>query len=227
MAAVYVFHVKPKLAPGGYLAVDVFFVLSGYVITRVLLSEHRKTGAISLPVFYRRRWLRLMPALVAMLVFATAASLALNLVPHGLLGDVVASATYLMDFRHPWSDHQSPFGHTWSLAIEEQFYFVWPLLLVLLLRGRRLLVPTLAALVVALTVLRVVLDGPVAPLTIRYTPLGHADQLLLGALLAAVTIPAWLGRWRCWQPHCWSLYCHYCQCARPPQPAVLAREWSA
>ena len=105
----------------GGLGVTVFFVISGYLITTLLLAEQRKTGAVSLRKFYLRRTLRIFPAFFVYL----AAVLALQLI--GFLelrdGDLLAAATYTMNFR---AERSWWLGHTWSLSVEEQFYLLWP-----------------------------------------------------------------------------------------------------
>ncbi|GAA4345805.1 hypothetical protein GCM10023087_08130 [Microbacterium rhizosphaerae] len=121
------------------MGVDIFFVLSGFLITSLLLAEHDRTGAISLRWFYARRVLRLYPALITMVVIG---------VPFfRLLGDqgtlpgyaltALFAGTYVQDFVIGFTGNaHGGFGHTWSLAVEEQFYLLWPILLILLLRRR-------------------------------------------------------------------------------------------
>ena len=136
--AVIVFHAVPHLLPGGFLGVDVFFVLSGYLITRLLLLEHQSSGQIDLVRFYWRRWWRLGPALMAMLaVYLVACALFLDLdawVARAL--DAVWAGLYLANWARAWEwQPMVDLGHTWSLAVEEQYYLLWPLLLLALLRG--------------------------------------------------------------------------------------------
>ena len=143
-------------ATGGYLGVDLFFVLSGFLITTLLLEEWVGCGRIDLAAFWGRRARRLLPAL-----FLVVAALALYLICNalfggpganglidlsGLRGDAIATLLYVNNWHLIYA-HQSyfaqfstpsPLQHTWSLAIEEQFYLVWPLLLLVLFRfGRR------------------------------------------------------------------------------------------
>ena len=139
VAAVVVFHFAPAALPGGFLGVDLFFVISGYLITRLLLAEIDRTGQISVRDFYRRRVRRLLPAVVVLIVVTATAS---ALIWHDQLatmrGGLLASMFYVTNW---WliGDHQSYFvasgrppmlQHLWSLAIEEQFYLIWPLVLV-------------------------------------------------------------------------------------------------
>ena len=135
---------------GGYLGVDLFFVLSGFLITSLLIQEwDKRGGSISFRDFYMRRFLRLFPALGCVLAFSVVLALGIELSgppgarPYatGTLGElpwVVAFAGNWVQAFSPASALGSPglLGHTWSLAIEEQFYLLWPVLFVLLMRGR-------------------------------------------------------------------------------------------
>ncbi|MCI0687957.1 MAG: acyltransferase, partial [Sporichthyaceae bacterium] len=128
--------------PGGFVGVDVFFVISGFLITGLLVNELNRTGRISLLQFYARRAKRLLPA-TAIVLLATAA-LVVAFVPKvqwkSIGGDIVASAMYVVNWR--LADRSvdylaedtlaSPVQHFWSLAVEEQYYLVWPLLLLLI-----------------------------------------------------------------------------------------------
>lgn len=143
LLGVLFFHANGAL-PGGYLGVDLFFVLSGYLITSLLLAEHRDTGRIALGSFWVRRAKRLFPALISLMpaialygrYFAKADEL------RGLRADAVAALAYVANWRAIFSHKSywelfaapSPLEHTWSLSIEEQFYVVWPLVVVVLLR---------------------------------------------------------------------------------------------
>jgi peptidoglycan/LPS O-acetylase OafA/YrhL len=152
---VVAYHLQLGWASGGYLGVDLFFVLSGFLITSLLLEEWVGRGRIDLAAFWGRRAKRLLPALFLVLV-ALAAYLVLNAAFGGpganglvdlsdLRGDalatllyvgnwhsIIAGQSYFAQFSTP-----SPLQHTWSLAIEEQFYLVWPPVLLLILRGAR------------------------------------------------------------------------------------------
>jgi peptidoglycan/LPS O-acetylase OafA/YrhL len=153
IVAVLLYH-DEYLLPGGYLGVDVFFVLSGFLITSLLFEEWRRLGRIDLRRFYLRRALRLFPALSALLLVGTTFALAFPRAPQSphVLRGVGYSLLYVSNWasiRDPMS--LGPLGHTWSLAVEEQFYILWPFCLIGLLRltgGRRslgLLVAGLAA----------------------------------------------------------------------------------
>jgi peptidoglycan/LPS O-acetylase OafA/YrhL len=147
VAAVVAFHLEPSVLPGGFLGVDAFFVLSGFLITRLLIAEWHERRAISLVGFWARRARRLLPALflviAAIAVYAMVAAPAEDL--QRLRGDGLASIFYVANWRFVVTGQSyfdllttpSPFRHLWSLAIEEQFYLVWPLVVVACLRARR------------------------------------------------------------------------------------------
>ncbi len=148
VAAVLLFHGGLAVLPGGFLGVDAFFVLSGFLITSLLLAEHEQTGRIRLAAFWGRRARRLLPALlVVLVVVAVAGRYLLPDVELGLLrGDALAALAYVANWRmiYRGTDYftqtaaPSPLQHTWSLGIEEQFYWLWPLIVLgLLVLGMR------------------------------------------------------------------------------------------
>jgi peptidoglycan/LPS O-acetylase OafA/YrhL/lysophospholipase L1-like esterase len=158
VVAVLLFH-DDRLV-GGYLGVDLFFVLSGYLITSLLLAEWRGAGRVDLAAFWVRRARRLFPALLALLA---AVGLYARLVAKpaevaGIRADGLATLAYVANWRAIFSGKSywdlfvapSPLEHTWSLAIEEQFYVVWPLVTVGVLRASRGSARALAAACVAL-----------------------------------------------------------------------------
>jgi peptidoglycan/LPS O-acetylase OafA/YrhL len=181
---------------GGFLGVDVFFVLSGFLITTLLLREHGRRGAISLRRFYARRALRLLPALVV--VLAAYAAVALVVVHpvlratslHDLVETPLAVSTlYVSNVYQAWNGLLPPgIRHLWSLATEEQFYLVWPLLLVVLLRvvrDLRTLARILVGAIVVIAVYRAALAFTgAAPLRVYFAPDTTFDQLLVGCLFA-------------------------------------------
>ena len=137
---VVVFHCGVGSFGGGFVAVDTFFVLSGFLITALLLQEHARSGRIRLGHFYARRVLRLAPALA---LYLTAILLGSFLLTHepaagaGMRREVLYSATYVINWTIAFGHSQmSPVYHTWSLAVEEQFYLLIPLLIVGLLAAR-------------------------------------------------------------------------------------------
>ncbi|MFK5647717.1 acyltransferase family protein [Ornithinimicrobium sp. LYQ121] len=149
VVGVMLWHAGVPLLPGGFVGVDVFFVVSGFLMTALLLEEARERGRIDLGRFYARRARRLLPAALAALVGTVVITLAV--IPRTrwteIGGDVVASAAYLVNWRLAersvdyldLSRAPTPVQHYWSLAVEEQFYIVWPVLLLLVLllaRGR-------------------------------------------------------------------------------------------
>jgi peptidoglycan/LPS O-acetylase OafA/YrhL len=141
VVVVLLYHAGAPFLPGGFVGVDVFFVISGFLITTLLVKELAGTGTISLPGFYARRAKRLLPATAVVLLFV-AAGTALLLPPTRWVStawDVVASSFYGINWRLASQSVDylamgvapSPVQHFWSLAVEEQFYLVWPLLLLL------------------------------------------------------------------------------------------------
>jgi peptidoglycan/LPS O-acetylase OafA/YrhL len=139
VSVVLVFHLWPAQLKGGYVGVDVFFVISGYLITKHLLTELETSGRLSVTEFWARRARRLLPA--SLLVLATSAGATLLWVPAGLaerfLREVAASALYVQNWQlardavdyFAESNEPSPVQHFWTLSVEEQFYFALPLLL--------------------------------------------------------------------------------------------------
>ena len=141
---VVLYHAGLPLLQGGFIGVDIFFVVSGYLITTLLTNELSSSGGIHLSRFYARRVRRLLPAstLVVVAVCLTEAILASPLAQYGILKDALATTLYSSNiyFCHLnrgcffQGTAASPLFHTWSLAVEEQFYLVWPILLLLLTR---------------------------------------------------------------------------------------------
>jgi peptidoglycan/LPS O-acetylase OafA/YrhL len=134
---VMVWHTGVPFLKGGYIGVDIFFVLSGFLITALLLQEYDHSGRISIRRFYLRRALRLLPAYLVMLAVFCAVSFAVlnaNEAKSNMF-DALIALGYLSNWVMAFSIRSMDFlGHTWSLAIEEQFYLMWPLLLIALLR---------------------------------------------------------------------------------------------
>lgn len=139
--AVIFFHAgEDTPLSGGFLGVDVFFVLSGYLITSILLRERSFTGRIDTLRFYGRRFVRLMPALVFLLaVYVIAAPLmwpSMSRSEH--IGHALVAGFYLSDYGYALWRIPEFLRHTWSLSVEEHFYLLWPPVLVLLLRSANL-----------------------------------------------------------------------------------------
>jgi peptidoglycan/LPS O-acetylase OafA/YrhL len=195
--AVIAFHVGIRMTPGGFLGVDVFFVLSGYLITDLLVAQHARCGRLDLRGFWVRRARRLLPALAVLLVAVTAAVAViepdqLSALRPGLAAAVSYSSNWYQALHHV--SYFASFGpppllqHLWSLAIEEQFYLAWPLLLLLALgrlRGRRAraLTAWLGALASAAAMALTYLPGG-DPSRVYYGTDTHATGLLVGAALA-------------------------------------------
>lgn len=181
--SVLTFHAYPGVAPGGWAGVDVFFVLSGYLITRLLSQELEATGTVNLLGFYLRRARRLMPVFLAMLAIL----LPLILTFHHQRADWtrawVIAAAYLMNWSRAFGwGPDGGFGHTWSLAEEEQFYLLWPLLFIFIWRRRPLI--WIVGLIVASVCWRIFLVIQGAPFVRIYNGFDtHSSPLLIGCAL--------------------------------------------
>ena len=127
--AVTAVHAWPELLRGGFVGVDIFFVLSGYLITGQLARELARTGRIALPAFWAKRARRLLPASILVLVFATIMTLVVLPLSSltTSLREILASILYVENYLA--SSDESLVQHYWSLSLEEQFYILWPLLL--------------------------------------------------------------------------------------------------
>jgi peptidoglycan/LPS O-acetylase OafA/YrhL len=197
---VIAYHAAPSSLPGGYTGVDIFFVISGFLISGIILRE-RDLGHFSVLNFYARRVRRLFPALAVVLA-ATALLGWYYLLPDefAALGKhMLAGAGYATNFVLRWeagyfdaAADAKPLLHLWSLGVEEQFYIVWPVLL-LLVRGPRVLLAVIAAIIVAS------FAGSLASLSKNqvaafYLPHHRMWQLAVGALLAAIALyrPSWV-----------------------------------
>lgn len=179
IAGVVASHTYPGLPVAGWLGVDVFFVLSGYLITTILLAEREQTGRISLRAFYSRRVFRLGPAAVV----AVAGALLLGVVtlPHALLA--IAYVGNFASARH--EGVMQGLSQMWSLAQEEQFYAIWPVMLLGMRRWPpwRALRWTLTA--AALSAIAWALTSTAgAPDTIGYLPVFRAGGMLMGCAVA-------------------------------------------
>lgn len=206
VAAVVAFHLSPGALPGGFLGVDTFFVVSGYLITSLLLAEHAADGAIALRSFWGRRARRLLPALL--LVLCAVAIAAAAWWPSEDLarirGDALGGLGYVANWRFiaqhdsyfDLATGPSPLRHLWSLAIEEQFYVAWPLVAAACLRrsARLLGVVSAAGAAASVAVMLAIGAGDRA----YYGTDTRAHGLLIGAALAVglrhqrASAPRWL-----------------------------------
>ncbi|MCK6079073.1 acetyltransferase [Microbacterium sp. EYE_5] len=191
---VVVYHLFPAL-PSGFLGVDVFFVISGFLITTLLMREREQDGRIGLASFWRRRARRLLPAIAVMvLVCSSIAWLIGGDVLVGVGGQLLGAATFAYNwvaiaagssyFGGGSFDATAPelFRNLWSLAVEEQFYLLWPLLLPAVLALRSWRTPVAVGLAAASAGLAVLLAGDVT--RVYYGTDTHAFGLLLGVALA-------------------------------------------
>ncbi len=199
--AVIAYHADPGWAPGGYLGVEVFFVISGYLITALLLAERERTGHIDLRAFWFRRARRLLPALF--LLLAATLAFAVFFLPDQvarLRGDVLAAGAYVTNWYLILRQQSyfvtigrpSPLGHLWSLAVEEQFYVGWPVLLAVglaVLSRKRMLWVALGIAAVSAALMAVLYRPDADPSAIYYGTETRLTGLLLGAALAFVWVP--------------------------------------
>jgi peptidoglycan/LPS O-acetylase OafA/YrhL len=187
------------LVAGGVIGLEILFVLSGFLITVLMIEEHEKKGDVSLRNFYRRRVLRLLPPLLAVLVIGSTVSILIGYrTPSEMLREAAVTGLFLGNGQTTHRIPMAVFGHTWSLALEVQFYLVWPVAFCFLLRGnvrRGRILLLLAFLVVASMTARIVLFTmrPSSPpermqylMRLYMGPDTHSDTLLLGCLAGAL-----------------------------------------
>ncbi|MGO4719394.1 acyltransferase family protein [Stenotrophomonas sp. 2MCAF14_2] len=195
---VLLYHLDPRLVPGGYVGVDVFFVISGFLISRIIYGE-MEAGSFSIARFYVRRARRILPALLSV-VLATSVVAMLVLYPservqyaQSAIASILFSANFYfyatLNYFSPAAD-EIPLLHLWSLGIEEQFYILFPLLALLLTRiGRKLFTGLLGVLFLA-SLLTCAWALAVNPSGAFYLLPFRAFELLTGALIALVPV-AW------------------------------------
>ena len=196
--AVMAYHVG--LIRGGFLGVDIFFVLSGFLITALLTNEWTRSGRISFGKFYMRRALRLLPALILLVIvcdftMVTIAHLywqpeAFVPVVFGMAYAALAALFYVANWVMISGQTLWILGHTWSLSIEEQFYFLWPLCLLTILRWvrrRGLILALLASGIAASLLWRISLVRAHAPVTRLFFGLDtRFDELLVGCIVGVL-----------------------------------------
>ena len=203
--AVLLYHADLAWIPGGFLGVEVFFVISGYLITALLLAEWRLRGRIDLKTFWLRRARRLLPALYVLLVATL--TFAVVFLPGeiaGLRGDVLAALGYVTNWYLIFGQESyfeavgrpSLLQHLWSLAVEEQFYLIWPPILALglcigatRLRRRRVLTVVIFGAVASAMAMALLYVPGVDPSRIYYGTDTRATGLLCGAALAFLWSP--------------------------------------
>jgi peptidoglycan/LPS O-acetylase OafA/YrhL len=183
---------RQGIVPGGYAGVDIFFVLSGFLITTLLVGEKAAAGGVGFKKFYARRALRLLPALYTVLVGFVLYTVWIDGSLTTALKEVAAVVLYVANFAQVYELPEmikSGIGMTWSLAIEEQFYLVWPALLVLgvlrFARTRPAVLWTIGAGIIASALIRLVIWNWGSGYPAAYMrPDARADGLLIGALCA-------------------------------------------
>ncbi len=198
VAGVFLYHANVSWMPGGFLGVDLFFVLSGYLITSLLLREWSKHGSLKLANFWGRRARRLFPAVLVVVLFTLLMTLTIARDDLSRTrGDAISALVYLTNWHEIIASHSyfNQFGrpsllqHLWSLAIEEQFYLLWPLILIVGLTRlrRRGMIGLTALLATGSCLLMWLLYNPSGdPSRVYYGTDTRAFTLLIGALLAFV-----------------------------------------
>ena len=204
VVAVVVFHFWPDTFPGGFVGVDVFFAMSGLLITGILQTEHRRDGRVDLRAFWGRRVRRLVPAVVALVVVTSVAVVLTGTGSSRQLADALGALTWTTNLveaflggSRMWlHNSRTTLDHLWSLAIEEQFYLVWPLVTVVVFRrvGTRRARVGITLALIALSALSMGLVGGVHAYFRTDT---RAFELLAGAALAlsgwvVARPPAWV-----------------------------------
>lgn len=195
-------HAGLSQVSGGYIGVDVFFVLSGFLITGLLLKETQETGRISIGRFYARRARRLLPASTLVLIVTVILSYEVfgQLRANRVAEDARWAALFASNFRSIQlgtdylgaQQEPSPLQHFWSLAVEEQFYFVWPLLILLLATvakgiSMRLKLGVALGLMIAASLAYSIHLTTVDHTTAYFSPLPRASELAAGAMLAVIS----------------------------------------
>ncbi len=198
---VLLYHLDARLVPGGYVGVDVFFVISGFLISKIIYGEI-EAGSFSIARFYVRRARRILPALLSVILLTSVAAM-LVLYPtervqyaQSVIASVLFSANFYfhatLNYFSPAAD-EIPLLHLWSLGIEEQFYILFPLLALLLTRLRRRLFTVVLVVLFLASLLACVRTLAVDPSSAFYLLPFRSFELLLGCLIALVP--------SAWQPH--------------------------
>lgn len=196
VGGVLLYHARVSWLPGGFLGVDLFFVLSGYLITALLLAEHRRCGRIDLPRFWAGRARRLLPA--AILVIAVCLMVVAVFLPDDLdtlRADALTAVLYVNNWHQILGAHSyfAAFGrpsllqHYWSLAVEEQFYLLWPLLLaggLAVFRRPWLATGAIVAVASSAGLMALLYHPGIDPSRVYYGTDTRATPLMIGAILA-------------------------------------------
>jgi peptidoglycan/LPS O-acetylase OafA/YrhL len=200
------FHFRSGEMPGGWVGICVFFPLSGFLITRLLIGELGKSNTLDFGKFWSRRARRLLPGLIAMLAIMPAIAWASGYSAHEVTGAVWSTMLYInnwwqlaqnTDYWAQFHGQVSPFEHLWSLSVEEQFYLVWPIVVFVTWKLSRRPLRALTNLCVAVATFGVVLGlaRPAADSTfVYYHTLVRSSEILIGALIAVLLTerPDWL-----------------------------------
>jgi peptidoglycan/LPS O-acetylase OafA/YrhL len=199
--AVMLFHIQAPHMQGAYIGVDIFFVLSGFLITTLLISEYDTLGRINLKNFYMRRALRLLPALLFLLIVFMLYSLIAFDRPtvFSNLKDSLISLFYIANWTRAFGlNIPDMLGHTWSLSIEEQYYIIWPLTLILLTRfisSRKWLSISVFFLALVSWLIRILLLSSGSSIDRVYNGLDtRMDSLLIGCTLGVLLASGLLRR---------------------------------
>lgn len=200
IVAVVIYHAFPKLLPGGFVGVDIFFVISGYLITRIILQD-MQTQRFTLASFYKRRIQRIVPAVLLILVFCLVVGWWVLLpYEYAMLGKQTGAAAVFAPNILFWSEagyfdtdsRLKPLLHLWSLGVEEQFYLAWPLLLLVLVRLKGSLFLLIASLLLASFAASILVTTDAAARF--FLPHFRVWELLAGALLACRPVTSLPGR---------------------------------
>lgn len=195
--AVILYHLHVSGIVGGYLGVTIFFVLSGYLITDLLVNEYEKYGTINLKSFWIRRFRRLIPALFTMLILIGFwITLFQRSFLVGLRSEILAAASYISNWFYVVQEHSyftkfsppSPLQHMWSLAVEEQFYIIWPLILIVSLsfirKKEKFSLWILGGAIASAIMMAIMFTPGEDPSRVYYGTDTRAFSLLIGAVLA-------------------------------------------
>ena len=197
LAAILVTLFHARLMPGGFIGVDIFYVISGFLITGLILREIDRDGTLDLPAFYQRRIKRLLPTSAFVLICTALISWILlpSIIRNNLGKDLIAASLYVSNYLFAFwqNDYQnlnatpSPVIHYWSLAVEEQFYLVWPIFILALAKlGKRIYIIAGISLVTGASLLFSIYQTHTSPIWAFYGLPTRAWELGLGALLLFV-----------------------------------------